>query len=86
MLLVRTLLATAAGACKSSNLAVSSNASTAQAMLDIGQHMVQLWQEDALLQVQIDTHHGVVAYPDTILRQRAVSSGLFNRPRSASMP
>lgn len=86
VLLVGTVLATAAGACKGGDLSVGANVSTAQAMLDIGQNMVQLREDDALLQAQIDSLRGVVAYQDTVLRQLAAASGLSMRPQSAPMP
>lgn len=86
VLLAATLIATAAGACKGGNLAVGTDVSTAQAMLDLGQNMVQLREDDALLQAQIDSLRGVVAYQDTILRQLAATAGVSMRPQSAPVP
>ncbi len=79
-------VATAAGACKGGNFAVGTDVSTAQAMLDLGQNMVQLREDDALLQAQIDSLRGVVAYQDSILRQLAATAGVSMRPQSAPMP
>jgi len=86
LLLAGTLLATTAAACKGGNFAVGTDVSTAQAMLDLGQNMVQLREDDALLQAQIDSLRGVVAYQDTILRQLAATAGVSMRPQSAPNP
>ena len=59
---------------------------TPQAMLDLGQNMIQLREDDALLQAQIDSLRGVVAYQDSILRQLAALSGLSMRSQAAPMP
>ncbi len=83
VLLIGALLVAAAGACKGGNLAVGTDVSTAQAMLDLGQNLVQLREDDALLQAQIDSLRGVVAYQDTILRQLAATAGVSLRPQSA---
>jgi len=85
-----TLLAVIAAAvvagCQGGMGNVGTDVSTGQAMLDLGQNMIQLREDDALLQAQIDSLRGVVAYQDSILRQLAALSGLSMRSQSAPMP
>lgn len=80
------VLATAVGACQGGNLS-STNAdiSTREAVLDLGQNLVDVREENAMLQAQIDSIRGVVAYQDTILRILAGAAGLSMRPQSAPM-
>jgi hypothetical protein len=48
--------------------------------------LVQLRADNALLQAQIDSLRGVVAYQDTLVRQLAASAGLSVRPPASTFP
>jgi len=60
--------------------------SSGQAMLDLSNELVQLREENAQMQAQIDSMRFVVAYQDTILRQLAALSNVSVRPPSSSVP
>ncbi len=64
----------------------SSDVSSGQAIMDLGNAMGQLREENALLQADIDSLRGVVAYQDSIVRQLAAMSNLSMRPVSAPFP
>jgi hypothetical protein len=64
----------------------SSDVSSGQAIMDLGNAMGQLREENALLQADIDSLRGVVAYQDSIVRQLAAMSNLSMRPASAPFP
>lgn len=53
-------------------------------MLDLGAIVVDLREENAMLQMQIDSLRGVVVYQDSIVRQLAASAGV--RMRSHAFP
>ena len=57
-----------------------------QAMVDLGETMGQMREEDAILQAQIDSLRGVVAYQDTVIRQLSLMAGVSMRSGSASVP
>lgn len=86
--LLITALATALAGCKAGSAlpSVGTDVSTGQAMLDLGQNLVQLREDDALLQAQIDSLRGVVAYQDTVLRQLAAQAGVSMRPQTTPIP
>ena len=79
-------LATTVAACQSGDLS-STNAdiSTREAVLGLGENLVDVREENAMLQAQIDSIRGVVAYQDSILRMLAGAAGLQMRPQSAPM-
>lgn len=54
--------------------------------MDLGNAMGQLRDENALLQADIDSLRGAVAYQDSIVRQLAAMSNLSMRPASAPFP
>ncbi len=54
--------------------------------MDLGNAMGQLREENALLQADIDSLRGAVAYQDSIVRQLAAMSNLSMRPASAPFP
>jgi hypothetical protein len=64
----------------------TSDMATGQAVLDLGMQLVQLRADNALLQAQIDSLRGVVAYQDTLVRQLAASAGLSVRPPASTFP
>jgi hypothetical protein len=84
-ILIGTILATSLAACKGiAN--PGTELSTSQAILDIGQALVDMREDNAALQAQIDSLRGVVAYQDTVLRQLAAVGGVGMRPQSAPPP
>lgn len=60
--------------------------SSGQALIDIGTSIVQLREDNAMLQAQIDSLRFAMAYQDTIIRQLATLSNVSVRPPSSSMP
>jgi hypothetical protein len=48
--------------------------------------MVQFREDNALLQAQIDSLRGALAYQDTILRQVAAGAGIQMRAPSVPIP
>jgi hypothetical protein len=79
-------LGTSLAACQGGNIS-STNAdiSTREAVLDLGQNLVDVREENAMLQAQIDSIRGIVAYQDSIVRMLAGAAGLQMRPQSAPM-
>ncbi len=57
----------------------TSELSSGQAVLDLGTMVGDLREENAMLQAEIDSLRGAVAYQDTILRQLAAGVGLNMR-------
>ena len=64
----------------------SSDVSSGQAMMDLGNAMGQLRDDNALLQAQIDSLRDVVAYQDSLVRQLAALSNLPVRPAPPPVP
>jgi predicted small secreted protein len=79
------LLATVVAACQGSIPSTGADIDTRQAVLDLNQNIVDVREENAMLQAQVDSIRGVVAYQDSVLRQLAVMAGLPMRPQSAPM-
>lgn len=73
-------------ACGSGLPTPTSDMASGQAVLDLGMQLVQLREDNAMLQAQIDSLRGAVAYQDTILRQLAAGAGLSMRPPVPSFP
>ncbi len=69
--------------CSNSVPLPSVDISSGQAMLDLGNALVQLREDNAMLQAQIDSLRFVVAYQDTIVRQLAALSNVSMRAASA---
>lgn len=55
-------------------------------MMDLGNAMGQLRDDNALLQAQIDSLREVVAYQDSIVRQLAALSNVPMRPAPPPVP
>ncbi len=88
-LVMLTTIATAgmlATSCSFSLPTPSANVASAQAILDLESAVLQLREDHALLQAQIDSLRDVSAYQDTILRQLATLSNVAVRPPSATVP
>ena len=60
--------------------------SSAEALLELGNAVAQLREDNALLQAQIDSLRESMAYQDTIIRQLAVLSNVSMRPPTISVP
>lgn len=60
--------------------------STGQMMLDLSNAMVQLREDNAYLQAQIDSLRGAVAYQDTIIQQLGALANVSVRPPASSIP
>lgn len=63
-----------------------SDANTGQALLDVADGMVTLREENAMMQAQIDSLRGVVAYQDSVVRQLAAIAGVAMRPQAMVIP
>lgn len=55
-------------------------------MLDLQNAVVQMREDNANFQAQIDALRSTVAYQDTIIRQLAALSNVSVRPPSLSVP
>jgi len=60
--------------------------SSAEAILELGTAVVQLREDNAVLQAQIDSLRVSMVYQDSIIRQLAVLSNVTMRPPSISVP
>ncbi len=54
--------------------------------MDLGTSVMQLREDNALLQAQIDSLRGAVAYQDTILRQLATQANVPMRAPGPTVP
>jgi hypothetical protein len=59
---------------------------TGQALLDLGGQLAQLREDNALLQNQIDSLRGALAYQDTVVRQLAAGAGISMRLPASPFP
>ena len=64
----------------------SRDISSAEAILEMGTAIVQLREDNAVLQAQIDSLRESMVYQDSIIRQLAVLSNVSMRPPSVSVP
>ena len=80
------LPAIAIAACQGSSIpSTGADIDTRQAVLDLNDNIVDVREESAMLQAQIDSLRAVVAYQDSVLRQLALTAGVSMRPQSAPM-
>ena len=70
----------------SGTLVAPGDMTTSQAVIDIGNMVVQLREENAQLQAQIDSLRAVAAYQDTVVRLLAGAAGLQMHPTATSAP
>ncbi|MCC6433276.1 MAG: hypothetical protein IT354_20380 [Gemmatimonadaceae bacterium] len=73
-------------ACTGSVPMPSSDISSGQAIIDLGNALGQLREDNALLQADLDSLRAVVAYQDSIVRQLAALSNVSMRPSPAVVP
>lgn len=64
----------------------TSDLTSGQAFLDLGMQLVQLREDNAMLQSQIDSLRGDLAYQDSVLRQLAAGAGVPMRPPVVPFP
>jgi hypothetical protein len=64
----------------------SRDISSAEAIMELGTAVVQLREDNAVLQAQIDSLRESMVYQDSIIRQLAVLSNVTMRPPSVSIP
>jgi hypothetical protein len=64
----------------------SAGVNSGQAIMDLESAVLQMREDNALLQAQIDSLGAVAAYQDTILRQLATLSNVSMRPSSSPVP
>lgn len=64
----------------------TSDLTSGQALVDLNAQLAQFREDNALLQAQIDSLRGAVAYQDTILRQVAAGAGIPMRPPAVPIP
>ncbi|MBL0169588.1 MAG: hypothetical protein IPP90_02505 [Gemmatimonadaceae bacterium] len=64
----------------------SAGLNSGQAIMDLESAVLQLREDNALLQAQIDSLGAVTAYQDTILRQLATLSNVTMRPPGLTVP
>lgn len=69
----------AATACSRGVPSPTSELTSGQAVMDLGTLVGQLREENAMLQSQIDSLRGALAYQDTIVRQLAAGAGVQMR-------
>ncbi len=83
------LVAVAAGplvACSTVVPTPTSDLASGQALVDLNAQLAQFREDNALLQAQIDSLRGALAYQDTILRQVAAGAGVPMRPPAVPIP
>ncbi len=73
-------------ACGTSVPTPTSDLTSGQALVDLNAQLAQFREDNALLQAQIDSLRGAVAYQDTILRQVAAGAGISMRPPAVPIP
>lgn len=78
------VLGSAASACSGGVPSPTSDLNSGQAVMDLGTLVGQLREENAMLQAQIDSLRGALAYQDTIVRQLAAGAGV--QMRSPAFP
>ncbi len=74
------------GACGGAIPTPTSDLTSGQALVDLNAQLAQFREDNALLQGQIDSLHGAIAYQDTILRQLAAGAGITMRSPTVPIP
>lgn len=64
----------------------TSESNTGQMLLDVNNAPIQMREDNAFMQAQIDSLRGAVAYQDTIIHQLAALANVSVRPLSSSFP
>ena len=80
------VVASAAGACSGSMPSPTSELNAGQAVMDLGSLVGELREENAIMQGQIDSLRGALAYQDTIVRRLAAGAGVPIRASAFPAP
>lgn len=78
--------AASAAACSGSIPSPTSELNSGQAVMDLGSLVGELREENAMMQAQIDSLRGALAYQDTIVRQLAAGAGVQMRASAFPTP
>jgi hypothetical protein len=81
-----TALGIALAGCRGVVPQANTDVSSGQMVMDLGTSVMQLREDNALLQAQIDSLRGAVAYQDTILRQLATQANVPMRVPGPTVP
>jgi hypothetical protein len=73
------VVASAAGACSGGMPSPTRELNAGQAVMDLGSLVSELREENAIMQAQIDSLRGALAYQDTIVQQLAAGAGVQMR-------
>jgi hypothetical protein len=79
-------VASMASACSGGIPSPTSELNSGQAVMDLGTLVGELREENSMMQAQIDSLRGALAYQDTIVRQLAAGAGVQMRPPAFSTP
>jgi hypothetical protein len=80
------VVASAASACSGSMPSPAGELNAGQAVMDLGSLVSSLREENAMMQAQIDSLRGALAYQDTIVRQLAAGAGVQMRASAFPTP
>lgn len=80
------VVASAASACSGNLPSPTSELNAGQAVMDLGTLVSELREENAMMQTQIDSLRGALAYQDTIVRQLAAGAGVQLRASAFPTP
>ena len=80
------VVASAASACSGSIPSPTSELNSGQAVMDLGTLVGELREENSMMQAQIDSLRGALAYQDTIVRQLAAGAGVQMRAPAFPTP
>ena len=80
------VVASAASACSGSIPSPTSELNSGQAVMDLGTLVGELREENSMMQAQIDSLRGALAYQDTIVRQLAAGAGVQMRTPAFTTP
>lgn len=80
------VVASTATACSGGIPSPTSELNSGQAVMDLGTLVGELREENSMMQAQIDSLRGVLAYQDTIVRQLAAGAGVQMRAPAFPTP
>jgi len=80
------VVASAVTACSGSIPSPTSELNSGQAVMDLGTLVGELREENSMMQAQIDSLRGALAYQDTVVRQLAAGAGVQMRASTFPTP
>lgn len=80
------VVASTTTACSGGLPSPTSELNSGQAVMDLGTLVGELREENSMMQAQIDSLRGALAYQDTIVRQLAAGAGVQMRSPAFSTP